>query len=176
MSKPLSSAARAFLRKLRNPYATEQLDEETDESLRASESSSRSSGYAASNEPGKEKSDVWVLQDPYASLSEEPRRPQRALRAVARPKCSKAAFRTGCRRIFLHYTPAPERSSLREEHAAFILRNEDRSPEARHALLRELQRFDLSDVPGIDPILNRGKDAFTEEKLNTIERKVLGEK
>lgn len=177
MSKPLSFAARAYLRKLRNPYATEQLDEGTNEPVRAAKPSAHDPRLSAPNSPPEiERSDVWISQDPYASLSSEPpRRQLRALRAVAKSTCSRTAFRTGCSRIFHFYTHAPGRGSLREEHIAFIARNEDRSPEIRYELLRELQRFDLSDVPGLKPQLNREKDALTEEKLKTLERKVLGE-
>jgi hypothetical protein len=115
------------------------------------------------------------MQDPYAYLWEEQPRPRSGLlRTVARTTCSKAVFRTECRRIFRPYTPAPERGALREEHDAFIRRNEDKSPEIRAALLQELSRFDLSDISGLEPQLNREKDALTEEKLANLERKVLG--
>lgn len=170
MSKPASPASRAYLRKLRNPYATEQIDD----GVVAAEPNVESSLQQHSGRTDERKSEVEVLQNPYASLSEEPRKHRsRVLRSVARPTCSKADFRAGCKHVFRQYTPAPEKGWLREEHTAFIERNEERPPEVRHALLRELQRFDLSDIPGIQPQLNREKDALTEEKLKILERKVL---
>jgi hypothetical protein len=120
------------------------------------------------------------MQDPYALLDEfSQSRPTPALKLVERRKCSRMAFRSGCTKVFRYYTPAPERgkrSALREEHSAFIARNEDRSPEIRYALLEELQRFDLSEIARIQPQLNLEKDALTEEKLREIERKIIGDK
>src|ERR1044071_9065215 len=176
MSRGLSPAARAYLRKLRNPYATDQIEEQSAEFAHVAEPASNNSSLATSGEAGeKERSDVWASQDPYATLAEEPpRRVSRTSRKTLGPTCSRAEFRAGCKRVLRHYSLAPERG-LREEHAAFIARNEDRPPEIRYELLRELQRFDLSDIQGIQPRLHREKDVLTEEKLNAIERKVLGE-
>src|SRR5262245_19627862 len=150
MGKPLSSAARTYLRKLRNPYAAEQLDEEVATSPDVSQSTlqSRDSPQLEQGDDGQG-SEVWVLQDPYASLSGGGHASQRkSLRSVATRTCSKVGFRNGCKHIFRQYSPAPEKGALREEHLAFIARNEDRSPEIRYALLRELQRYDLSNIPG----------------------------
>jgi hypothetical protein len=175
MSKRLSPAARAYLRKLRNPYAAEQL-EDGKERLQTAEAPTPEPRVSTPSQAEKEKSDLWLSQDPYASLwDESPTAPSRQPKAIAKPTCSKAAFRAGCRQIFRPYTPAPERAVLRDEHNAFIERNEDRSSETRWLLLQELKRFDLSNVRGINPQLNREKDAITEEKLKNIERKVLGE-
>jgi hypothetical protein len=175
MSKDLSSAARAYLYKLRNPYAADQLEEAAAEATRAAEPDSRGLNLAPITGPArKEKSPFYPLQDPYASLSEEALRSHVKLRAVSKPTCSKAAFRAGCTRIFRPYTPAPERGSLRDEHTAFIARNENHPGEVRYALLHGLQRLDLSEPSGIGPVMNREKDALTEEKLHDLERKILG--
>jgi hypothetical protein len=175
MSKRLSSAARKYLHKLRNPYAAEQLEEDAMEATGAAEQGSYSQDPATNSDGApKEKSQFYVLHDPYASLSEEVSRPQVRLRAVGKPTCSKAAFRTGCTRIFRPYASAPEGGSLRGEHTAFIARNENHPGEVRYALLNGLQRLDLSQPPGIGPQLNREKDALTEEKLRNLERKILG--
>jgi transposase len=85
---------------------------------------------------------------------------------------SKAEFRAKCRRIFEQYIPALEKGRLREHHRDFILRNESRSAATRYLLLRGLEKYDLSTVPGLRAHFNRERESLTAEKLKQIERMV----
>lgn len=84
---------------------------------------------------------------------------------------TKAVFRGECTRVFRLYIPAAERGRLREYMRAFINRNESRSAKARALLLRELARFDFSDLGAI-PQFNREDESLSEQKLREVERSV----
>lgn len=85
---------------------------------------------------------------------------------------SKAEFRNICRRVFCQYIPQAEGRRIRQHHRDFILRNESRSPRVRHALLSALQKYDLSDIPGVTTQFNRERDPYTEEKLRKLEQTI----
>jgi hypothetical protein len=156
-----SPAIRARLRALGNPYAALQMFDEEEvvesqrERYRQSENPHAFDYYMDAAKPA-------VTAD--ASTSAPP--------ASHRGKLSKEAFREGCRAIFRPYIPALEKGKLRAHHRVFILRNEQRSAEMRFALVAELKKYDLSDIPGLSSQFNRERDTLTEEKLAAIERAV----
>jgi hypothetical protein len=86
---------------------------------------------------------------------------------------SQTAFETGCRRIFGQYIPLLERGHLRHEHRDFIARNRSRSAKVRFKLLEALRRYDLSDLPAMQPQFNREDGRLTAKKLVEIERSVI---
>lgn len=92
----------------------------------------------------------------------------------ARP-VSQVRFRRECRRIFLHYIPAIEKGRLRPHYLAFMNRNAKRSGAVRSALLGQLRKYDLSDIPGLKAQFNRERAELTVDKLLAIENAVLGD-
>ena len=127
---------------------------------------------------------VTSLENPYASLSiydqpeehanqamiaEEHRSPL-ASRTARFDSLSKTDFRLRCRHIFQQYIPPTERGHLRPHHRDFITRNESRSPEQRHLIWKELNRYDLSAAGNYKPHFNREQDGLTKEKLLQIEK------
>lgn len=166
-----SDKIREYLRCLGNPYASLQVIDEVFEYESKSVVSQARRAH------------IRALQNPYANLAT-----MEDLSAsdtdMAAPKSmtksatvSKAAFREGCRSIFLQYIPALERGGrvLRRYHQDFILRNESRSPAVRYRLLSELQKYNLSDLQGLSTQFNREKETLTEEKLKLIERVAIDE-
>lgn len=133
-----SQASRAYVRKLENPYASVQLEEDTQKSpdaamsmqnreiYRRSENPHAFHYYADSPEPGTQ-----------PSVSERSARSRST-------KCflSKAAFRSRCQAIFRPYIPIMERGQLRPHHRDFIARNESQPGDVRFALIEKLQRYD----------------------------------
>jgi hypothetical protein len=91
----------------------------------------------------------------------------------ASQELSKSAFESGCRRIFSQYIPLLERGRLRPEHRDYIARNVSRSAKIRYRLLKELRRYDLSDLSGMQPQFNREDDRLTAKKLLEIEQAVV---
>lgn len=87
-------------------------------------------------------------------------------------KLAKKDFQARCRDLFMQYIPPEEGKALRSHYRAFINRNENRSPEARSAILQELLRFDYSEAGNISPYFNREDDPFTDAKLQAIEEKL----
>ena len=85
---------------------------------------------------------------------------------------SKLDFQRRCKRIFVQYIPPAEKGRLRQHHKEFILRNENSPPRRRGALLAHLQRYDLSNLLGLQPQFNRERDVLTEAKLRTLEKSV----
>lgn len=83
---------------------------------------------------------------------------------------SKAEFIARCRRIFRQYMPALETKGLRTHHRDFITRNLSGPATRRARLAQHLEKYDLSEIVGIDPQFNREKDPFAEAKLREIER------
>jgi hypothetical protein len=85
---------------------------------------------------------------------------------------TKSAYRSEVSRILLGYLPRGTTKRLRAHHREFIARTEARTPAARGQLLANLRKYDLADVPGLQPQFNRERDTFTREKLAAIERAV----
>ncbi len=83
---------------------------------------------------------------------------------------SKVDFEVECRRIFRQYMPALEKGPLRNHYRGFIARNQSSSPARRHRLVKHLQKYDLSQVQGLESRFNREKEPLTDEKLKQIER------
>jgi hypothetical protein len=89
---------------------------------------------------------------------------------------SATAFESRARAILLQYMPAADRRRLRPSFRDFISRNESRSGRVRHRLIRSLERFDLSDLRGIQPQFNRDHgDAQIDRRLAEIEKQALDE-
>jgi len=115
-------------------------------------------------------------QNPYAKLSIAipDSNPQKSGVTVAQPALgkktvSKECFKAESGRILGFYVPAIERK-LRANYKAFIARNLERSPAARSKVLSGLQKYDLSDVGGLQSRFNREQEDVTEDKLRKIER------
>lgn len=147
------------MRGLENPYAPLQVEEEWRAEYARSENPYALHYYLDQAEPGL---GVQIT----TSAPPPPAEPK---------SLSKNGFQRGCRDIFVRYIPELEKGRLRDHHRAFIARHEDRAGPARYALLAELKRYDLSDLPGLHSQFNREDEAFTEAKLLEIERNVLGQ-
>jgi hypothetical protein len=163
---------------LENPYASVQVRDIPDEPPVAERSPA---GNPAPAPPALVSAPVSPLADtrhgnPYASLAgvdvEESYAEPARKAGSAKGELSKAAFVAGCRRIFAQYIPHLERGRLRPEHRDFITRNSSHSPKVRSRLLQELSRYDLSDLPGMQPQFNREDDRLTVRKLIEIEQAV----
>lgn len=152
-----------YLKRLGNPYASLQVCE-----------------MPAEDAPRVESAHLRSLENPYAfaptdeaSESQSPNRGRVLDTPPLRQTLSKAGFRDGCTRIFRQYIPQIERGRLRASHKAFISRNEAQPAGVRHAMLAELQKYDLSDVAGLQLRFNREREDMTDEKLKRIEASVL---
>lgn len=115
--------------------------------------------------------------NPYASIASLDNDDEDETDAPHRPdlipgELSKVDFVAGCRRLFAQYIPSMERGRLRPEHRDFITRNSSRSAKIRFRLLKELRRYDLSDLPDVQPQFNREDDRLTAKKLIEIEQAV----
>lgn len=156
-----SPEVKKYLRCLGNPYAAEQMFDSDDPADAQSE---------------HRRANIRIYENPYRSLAEEAREELESEK-ISRPSrraVSKADFVSGCRNIFEQYIPPFETRKLRAHHREFILRNQERSPTARGAILRELDKYDLR-RQGLKPQFNRERDEITEEKLRAIERLADGE-
>lgn len=82
---------------------------------------------------------------------------------------SKSEFRLRVREILLPYEPlrGTRRVALRSQFRAFIQANEDKPSRVRAAILRDLQRYDLSSMGALNPHLNREGSAILS-KLDKI--------
>lgn len=155
-------ALRAFLKSLGNPYASLQITDEMEKKE-----------ISATQRP--------YVRHPYAFLSKEEENELSPNVAVKQPiisvvgTLSKAEFKTRCRRIFEQYIPALEKNRLRTHHRDFIIRNESRSPTTRYQLVKELQKYNLSEIPGLKAYFNREREPLTDEKLRQIERLIDSE-
>lgn len=163
-----AEALKAYLKRMENPYLSLQVTDDAEDQTVIDATSAAIQPY---------------VRHPYAFLSAPENENDTPLHkvAVARPvkktsgTLSKAEFRHRCRRIFEQYIPAMEESRLRKHHQDFIARNESASPAARHLLFSELQKYDLSNEPGLRARFNRERDSLTEEKLKQIESLVHSE-
>ena len=114
---------------------------------------------------------IEIKSHPYAIADRETE--SKPIRIRVPEKLSKKDFRSGCTDFFLQYIPPEEGKKLRPHYRAFINRNENRSSAARSAILRELLKYDFSDVGSLSPHFNREGDPITEAKLRAIEEKFL---
>src|SRR5437879_5123891 len=135
MSRPARRPleVREFLRNLRNPYASLQVDEEVAEAS------------AEHFSVEQQRAQRRLLENPYVPvpIAVTARAASSRLAGAARKHantCTKSQFQSGCRSIFRRYIPPLEKGQLRAHHRAFILRNESRPPAIRHALLSKLQK------------------------------------
>lgn len=163
-----------YLRRLENPYATLDVEEERD--------------------PRRQY--IFLLQNPYANLEVDrlttvgPSRPLVNSRANAparqpsllglepvterkgrasKATLSKAEFEAKCRAIFRQYTPFSDiRHRLRAEYTEFIFEGKALEGPSRFAILSELQRYDLATLGEIRPYLNREREAELRSKLKSI--------
>jgi len=181
---------REYLRVLENPYASLQVREVPGEDLATSTQVSDKTPTAPRQfVRSHTQVDLFSLQraqsavvepphgNPYAGLANidddgpsvvETRDPGQDPGEI-----SQTAFETGCRRIFGQYIPLLERGHLRPEHRDFIARNRSRSATVRFKLLGALCRYDLTDLPPMQPQFNREDDRLTAKKLAEIERSVI---
>lgn len=128
MSKDRSDAAavRKALRRLGNPYAKLQIDED-------------SAQVKPHLRPLTEAERAYVqrTENPYASLSVadagEEAVQQRSVTVpgveggvTSKPSISQRDFEGECRRIFRQYIPSAEKGKIRRHHREFILRNRGR--------------------------------------------------
>src|SRR5688500_14787777 len=112
-----SEKLKNYRRRLENPYAYSELVDEAEQT----------------SEPKilaeEQRSSVYVLEDPYASLYEKGNgekvssTPTAVERPSIRNTISKREFRTRCSGIFRPYVPPLEKGRLRPHHKAFIERN-----------------------------------------------------
>ena len=170
MNKPHrhSGAVKAYLKRLGNPYASLQIGDD----IEKSENEVSSDGLRS----------YRLLQNPYAKLSSEKELEQAIVTSLeptplslvesTRGTLSKAEFQARTRRIFKQYVPALEKGRLREHHRDFITRNDSCSPTRRYRLVKQLEKYDLSEVQGLKAQFNREREALTDEKLKQIERLV----
>ena len=176
------NAVAAYIYLLGNPYAKEQLigleeqqpgltPQSADAELRPATADERA--YARRQQNQYTLLSV-AIPDTTAAPSAAPSsaeelKDQPAIKAAL----SKNDFVAGCRRIFRHYIPSVEKGRLRRHHRDFITRNQNRSGSARHLLLQELSKYDLSAVSGVEVRFNRERDDLTDQKLKQIEKSVF---
>lgn len=172
---PDPAAVREALRRLGNPYAKLEIDED-------------SAQLKPELRPLAEAqlANVRRTENPYASLSvadagEEPVQ-QRSVsvprvRGGVAPKTtiSQRDFEAECRRIFRQYIPSAEKGKIRPHHREFIVRNRPRPSHVRYRLVEGLREYDLSDIPGFEVLYNREREELTAQKLTKIERAVIAE-
>jgi hypothetical protein len=146
------------LRRLRNPYASLQLEENV-----IDEETSARALWKQSENP--------YAQDFYLS-QQRPKSPIESSSPLPKEgTLSQADFEKRARAIFRPYIPAEEQGTLRPHYREFIERNKSRSPQIRFKLIGQLRRYDLSDLGGLTGQFNREEEAFTIEKLLEIEAK-----
>lgn len=84
-------------------------------------------------------------------------------------KLSKQEFTIQCRAIFRSYSPlARQSSTLDERFRLFIAKNSSRNAHERGRIVAVLRRYELSDIPGHDPVLNRELGDIVIDKLDRI--------
>jgi hypothetical protein len=166
------NAVKAYLRLLGNPYAKLQIDDgrPDDGEVALREPTAEERAYAVKQ--GNQYTLLSVaIAERHVPSAPPAVAPQRS--SASKDELSKADFVTEARRVFRPYIPAAEKGRLRRHHQDFITRNQNRSPAIRHALIKELGKYDLTIQPGISAQFNRERDLLTEHKLRQIERSVL---
>lgn len=162
----LSAAAIEYLRRLGNPYAKEQISDDSDAEFRALSAEER----AYVRELGNQYAPLSIALRDTAGYSAS------AKHAEGHPgTISKADFESECRRMFKPYIPELEKGRLRPHHLAFIQRNRLRAPHERYALVRQLSKYDLGSTAGLQAQFNRERDPFTEQKLKGLEQAAFGQ-
>jgi hypothetical protein len=163
MARP--PALQASIRALSNPYAAIQFEEGDSDAMNLAHRQHASGG------------------NPYARIQTEDDEHLPGPEGFAKPPTSlipagglnAIEFEGASRAIFRQYIPAEERGRLRDHHRAFIERNRASSPRMRLALVRQLRRYDLSDIKGLAAQFNRETYDFTVDKLQEIERRAAKE-
>jgi hypothetical protein len=158
------SMDRDDLRRLENPYAKLSMGEEMDD----------------------RQAFIRLLQDPYAvietsddslfgSIAAEHQNLAISNETELLPanngvqSISQRDFATRCRSIFMQYTPLTDgHQHLQPDYQDFIVRGKKKDGRVRIAILEDLERFDLSDLGGIKPHLNRERVAALRAKLTAI--------
>lgn len=169
--KPLSPAARAILAKRGNPYAF--VDGQVEEVAASGSVMSEHNRAAYRRSENPHAHDYYATgshkQVPANTPASET---QPVVTKPATCRISKAEFRSRCRDVFLPYIPALEKARLRSHHRAFIERNAAQPAEIRYELVAQLQKYNLSGIPGLTSQFNREHEALTEAKLLELERAV----
>jgi hypothetical protein len=180
---------RKYLRLLENPYAFLQMGEISEVELATDAHASDRRDIASRLVRLPTQVDLFATQhkqaaaiidtphgNPYAALGDmDTDRPSVVAKHSSGQNpgaISQSAFEAGCRRIFAQYIPALERGRLRPEHLDFITRNRSSTAKIRFGLLVALRRYDLTDLPAMQPQFNREDDRLTAKKLLDIERSV----
>jgi hypothetical protein len=148
----------AALRRMRNPYAALQLEENASD-----EAASAHALWKRSENPYAREFYLSQQQVAEPLLQDSPPPPEGTL--------TQADFEKRARAIFRPYIPAEEHGTLRPHYREFIERNKSRTPQFRFKLIGHLRRYDLSDLGGLSGQFNREEEAFTKEKLLEIEAK-----
>lgn len=161
-----SPAIRAYVRRSENPYASIGVMDDPDvHSESVFSEQERAYGRELQNQY------VWLSLrnngDPSPITAATVKR-----KKATEESLSKVEFRARCRQIFKYYIPALEQGRLRSHHRDFITRNESRSGTARHRLLQQLEKYNLSNVPGLNAHFNRERDSLTEAKLRMVEQSI----
>jgi hypothetical protein len=178
-------AVAEYVRRLGNPYAKQQLigvEEEKEKAMVAAQSADPDLRQPTEDERAyaKRQGNQYTLLS--VAIAEPQKEVAAAGQLIKKPKrtptgtasLSKNDFIAGCRRIFRHYIPAVENGRIRRHHRDFITHNQNRSSTARYSLLKELSKYDLSALPGVQARFNREREDLTDQKLKQIERSVLG--
>jgi 5'-nucleotidase len=92
-------------------------------------------------------------------------------------RITKKNFELQCRAIFRSYTPMARQSPVLDERfRLFTAQHSSRTSEERAKILEALKRYDLSDIQGHDPILNRELGDIVLKKLDTVVAEALAPK
>jgi hypothetical protein len=172
---PSREAMTAYIRALGNPYAKLQImgeEEQQELELELRAPTQVESEYARLLENQYALLSI-ALADPVPTVAPTDSTAKKTqLQLNSEGILSKRDFDIGCRRIFRPYIPSVEKKHLRRHHRDFIVRNVNRSPSERYLLLKELSKYDLSALPGMEARFNREREDLTDEKLKLIERSV----
>ena len=164
-----SDKTREALRRGGNPYASlQEEDGEPETPVIVTQATTAVEQYAQSENPYSWH--YYFPDEPSEADSHQKLAKLSAIPAVG--SLSKSSFQQQARTIFRPYIPAAERGQLRAHHREFIARNESRSATIRYQLITQLKRYDLADLPRMQPLFNREDPIFTKEKLAEIERQV----
>ena len=161
-----------------NPYASLQVDDFEPETEAVTATAPVALALAPTNDTLIRRY-VRISQDPYAALAfadDEDAVAQQPVAALSSKlaRCEYRKISSGRRpAAFLRFILAAENGVLRSHHRDFIVRNENRSGEARARLIDQLSRYDLTDLP-LHGHFNRERDPFTIGKLSQIEKAALG--
>jgi hypothetical protein len=170
----ISQQAKAYVKRLEDPYASLSFEEEQLELIPPEPTLEQKRRY------------FRMLENPHAHgeiFGDQGETPlpvpsgagQQAKRSRRTGTLSKQDFQSGCRRIFKYYVPPAEGRLLRPQYREFITRNENRAAEQRFSLLEELAKYDISTSGNFTPHFNREQELLTAGKLQEIERSALSD-